>query len=368
MPATTQRDFYEVLGVPREADEKKIKDAFRELALKYHPDRNKERGAEEKFKEIAEAYAVLSDPKKRAEYDTGGFAGVASYSAEDLFGGINFEEIFGGRGFGFDFGMSGGGGGLFERFFGRGGPARGEDIEIILTIPLEKVASGGEAIVRVPRSEKCPECEGTGCRPGTKPRSCERCKGSGRQTTSRRDGGVMFQQITTCPECDGRGQFIDKPCPKCEGRGEVEREEKITVKVPPGVEEEMALRVPGHGYASPQKGVVPGDLLVAIRSEPDARFERHGADLWRDATIDVADAALGTKINVPTLDGEVKVNVPSGTQPDTVLRLDGKGLPNFKARGHGSLYIRVNVRVPQKLSPEERKLFERLQAIRRKDK
>jgi len=363
MPSTTQRDFYEVLGIPREADEKKIKDAFRDLALKYHPDRNKEPGAEEKFKEIAEAYAVLSDPKKRAQYDSGGFAGVAGYSAEDLFGGINFEEIFGGRGFGLDFGL-GGGGGLFGRFFGRRGMAGGEDIEVVLTIPLEKVASGGEAVVRVPRSEKCPDCGGTGCKAGTKPRDCGKCKGTGQQATTRRDGGVMFQQITTCPECAGRGHFIDTPCAKCAGRGEVEREETITVKVPPGVEEGMALRVAGRGYPAAQPGAPPGDLLVCIRSEPDARFERRGADLLRAETIGIADAALGTTLQVPTLNGTATVKVPPGTQPDSLLRLAGKGLPNFRARGHGSIYVRLAMQVPEKLSAEERKLFERLREIR----
>jgi len=361
------RDFYEVLGVPRTAEEKQIKDAFRELALKYHPDRNKEPGAEEKFKEIAGAYAVLSDPKKRAEYDAGGFAGVAGYSPADLFGGINFEEIFGDRGFGFDLGL--GGGGLFERYFGqRRGPARGEDIEVALTLPLEKVASGGEAIVRVPRSDKCPDCAGSGCKAGNKPRECETCKGTGRQTSSSRKGGVFFQQITTCPACEGKGHFIDTPCPKCGGRGELERDEQISVKVPPGVEDGMALRVPGHGYPSPQSGAAPGDLLVVIRSSPDERFTRRGADLWREETIDAVDAVLGTRLRVPTLKGEAKVSVPAGTQPDTVLRLDGKGLPNFKARGHGSLYVRVNVHVPEKLSSEERKLFEQLQAIRGQDR
>lgn len=366
MPATSQRDFYEVLGVPRDADEKQIKDAFRQLALKYHPDRNKKPDAEEKFKEIAGAYAVLSDPKKRAQYDSGGFAGVAGYSAEDLFGGINFDEIFGGRGFGFDFGL-GAGGGLFDRFFGRRGPAGGEDIEVVLTIPLEKVASGGEAVVHVPRSENCPDCVGTGCQAGTKPRECAACKGSGRQTTTRRDGGVMFQQITTCPECAGCGHFIDKPCAKCDGRGEVESKETITVKVPPGVEEGMALRVAGRGYPAAQKGAPPGDLLVFIRSEPDARFDRRGSDLWRAETIGVADAALGTTLEVPTLEGTATVKVPPGTQPDSVMRLSGKGLPIFRGRDHGSLFVRLTVRVPEKLSAEERKLFEQLRESGRHD-
>lgn len=367
MPTTSQRDFYEVLGVPRDAAAKQIKDAFRQLALKYHPDRNKQPGAEEKFKEIAEAYAVLSDPKKRAEYDSGGFAGVAGYSAEDLFGGINFEEILGRHGFGFDFGFNDGGG-LFDRFFGRRAPGRGEDIEVVLTIPLKKIASGGKAVVKVPRSEKCPDCGGTGCQAGTQPRDCESCKGTGKKSTTRREGGVMFQQITTCPDCDGKGRFIDKPCVKCSGSGEIERREEITVKVPPGVEEGMALRVPGRGCSAPQTGGKPGDLLVVIRSEADPRFERHGADLWHMGSIGVADAVLGTILKVPTLDGIADVTVPPGTQPDCVLRLSDKGLPNFRSRGHGSLYVRLTVHVPEDLSLEERKLFERLREIRRLEK
>lgn len=245
--------------------------------------------------------------------------------------------------------------------------AGGEDIEIVLTIPLEKVASGGDAVVHVPRSEKCPDCDGTGCEAGTQPRKCDMCKGTGRQTTTRRDGGVMLQQITTCPECAGRGHFIDKPCAKCEGCGEVESKETITVKVPPGIEEGLALRVPGHGYPAAQNGALPGDLLVIIRSEPDARFERHGSDLWRAETIAIADAALGTAIEVPTLDGKATVKVPPGTQPNAVLRLSGKGLPNFRARGHGSILVRLSVQVPEKLSAEERKLFERLREIRTRD-
>ena len=360
MPATVQRDYYEVLGVPRDADEKQIKDAFRQLALKYHPDRNKEPGAEEKFKEIAEAYAVLSDPKKRAAYDSGGFAGIAGFTPEDLFGGINFDEILGGLGRGFDFGF---GGGLFDRFFHHRGPPRGEDLQVALQIPLEKVVTGGEAQVKLARSDTCPDCRGTGAKAGTAPRACKACTGTGRKTSTTRKGGVMFQQISTCPECDGRGQFIDTPCPKCSGCGQVEREESLTVKVPVGVEDGMVLRVPGHGVASAGRGGQPGDLLVVISTTPDPRFERRGADLWHAVSIEVPDAALGVSLEVPTLDGTAKVKVPAGTQPDTVLRLAGKGLPHFGGKGRGSLCVRLSVRVPEKLSAEERKLYERLQEI-----
>jgi molecular chaperone DnaJ len=364
MPATIPRDYYEMLGVPRDADEKKIKSAFRELALKYHPDRNKEPGAEEKFKEIAEAYAVLSDPEKRAHYDSGGFAGVAGITPEDLFGGINFEEILGGRGFGFDFG----GGSFFDRFFSRRGPRRGEDLAVELAIPLERVVTGGEETVRVARLELCPDCKGSGAQAGTQPRPCKTCEGTGHKTVRRREGGVMFQHITTCPDCTGRGQFIDKPCPQCSGRGEVEHEEKLSVKIPAGVEDGMTLRLSGRGMASADPKGKPGDLLVLVRSQPDQRFERRGEHLWRVETIKVADAALGTSLTVPTLDGETSVTVPPGTQPDSVLRLQGKGLPRFGGRERGDLCLRLQVHVPERLSCEEQELYKRLQALSRKDK
>jgi molecular chaperone DnaJ len=274
MAITTSRDYYEVLGVPRNADEKAIKNAFRQLALRYHPDHNKEPGAEEKFKEIAEAYAVLSDPKKRAAYDSGGMVGVAGFSSEDLFGGINFEEIFGGRGFGFDWG----GESIFDQIFHRNRSVRGEDLTVSLVIPLEQVASGGEEKVRVARMESCPDCQGSGTKPGTKPRACEACAGTGRQITTQRKDGVVFQQVSVCPKCEGRGHFIDDPCPKCASRGEVELEEAVTVKVPPGIDEGMGLRVPGRGLASADGKSPPGDLLVVVRSRPDPRFERDGPE------------------------------------------------------------------------------------------
>jgi molecular chaperone DnaJ len=202
---------------------------FRQLALKYHPDRNKEPGAEDKFKEIAEAYAVLCDPEKRAAYDSGGMLGVAGFSSEDLFGGINFEEIFGGRGFGFDWG----GESFFDRIFQRNRSVRGEDLTVSLAISLEQVASGCEENVRIARMESCPDCEGSGAKPGTKP-ACEICAGTGRQTTTQRQDGMLLQQVSVCPKCGGRGHFIEDPCPKCAGHGEVEQEETVTVKVPLG--------------------------------------------------------------------------------------------------------------------------------------
>jgi len=350
-----------VLGVAKDADQKAIKDAFRNLALKYHPDRNKEPGAEERFKGIAEAYAVLSDPKKRAEYDARGFAGVAGFSQQDLFGGINFEDIFGGLNFDF------GGGSPFEGFFRRRtGPPRGANIEVELYVPLEKVASGGEEKVRLARPATCTACRGTGAEGGAAPRTCGACGGTGRLTRSRQEKKehVLIQQITTCPTCHGRGSIIDHPCPKCRGSGEAEQEEVLTVRIPQGVEEGMALRIPGKGLPSPEAGGVTGDLFVLVRTRRHPRFERDGADLLRQETISLTDAVLGATLDVPTLHGSASVSIPAGTQPGAVLRLKGKGLPEFGNARRGELYLRIEVQVPEQLSREERELYERLRAIR----
>jgi len=348
-----------VLGVARDADESAIKDAFRKLALQYHPDRNKEPGAEERFKEIAAAYAVLSDPKKRAEYDARGFAGVADFSPQDLFAGINFDDIFGGLNFDF-------GGGLFDRFFGRraAGPQRGANIEVDLEVSLERILSGGEEKLRIQRPVVCPACRGSRAKAGTQPRKCGKCGGSGRQVRSERQkGGVTLQQITTCSGCGGDGTLIDQRCPECSGIGRIEREDTLTVKIPPGIEEGAALRIAGHGMPGPDARGVSGDLYVIVRSTPDARFSRVNAQLWRTETIGVADAVLGTKLKVPTLDGAaVTVTVAPGTQPDTVLRLRGKGLPEFGGNRRGDLLVRIKVHVPERLSAAERALYERLRS------
>jgi len=348
-----------VLGITRNADEKAIKDAFRKLALQYHPDRNKEPGAEERFKEIAAAYAVLSDPKKRADYDAHGFAGVAGFSPQDLFSGINFDDVFSGLNFNF-------GGGLFDTFFGRraSGPPRGRNIEVDLEVPLERVLRGGEEKLRYERPVTCTTCRGSGAKPGTAPRKCDKCGGTGREVKSQRQKGVMLQQVTQCPACNGAGTIIEHRCTDCQGGGQVVREETLTVKIPAGIEEGTALRVESHGLPSAHAGGVTGDLYVVVRSTPDPRFERAGSRLWRTESINVAEAVLGTALKIPTLDGEaVTVTVGPGTQPDTVLRLRGKGLPEFGGRHRGDLMVRLQVRVPEKISPEERKLYERLRAL-----
>lgn len=367
MATTAQRDYYEVLGVARDADAKAIKDAFRTLALKFHPDRNKSPDAEERFKEIAEAYAVLSDPKKRAWYDARGFAGVAGFTPEDLFGSIDFGDIFGDLGFGLDFGA--GGGGLFDRLFRhrRAGPVRGQDLQVELTLPLEKIYRGGDETVHYTRPVECPACHGSGAKAGTQPHPCVDCRGSGRKVVTRDEQrgaeSIRFQQITVCPACGGSGTVIDQPCPKCGGEGRVEKEGSLKVTVPPGADEGMALRIPAHGLPSPDVKGPPGDLFVVVTSAPDTRFARTGADLWRTETLNIADAVLGTTLKTPTLNGAVEVVVPPGTQPGEVLRLRGKGLPVFGARRRGDLNLRIEVHIPEHLNTEERALYEQLRAL-----
>jgi molecular chaperone DnaJ len=365
--AGAQRDYYEVLGVPREADAKRIKDAFRELALKYHPDRNKSPDAEERFKEVAGAYAVLSDPKKRAEYDARGFAGVAGFTPEDLFAGIDFGDIFGGAGYQAEFGA--GMGGLFERLFGRrrSGPARGRDLQVELVLPLETILRGGEETLRHTRPVACARCGGNGSEPGTQPRRCASCEGTGRKTITRGgqrgEASIRFQQITVCTDCGGRGTIIEKICRDCRGEGRLEREESLKISIPAGAEEGLALRIPAHGMPGDDPGSLPGDLFVLVTSAPDPRFVRSGADLWRTESVGVADAVLGTELRVPTLNGAVDVTVPPGVQPGAVLRLRGKGLPRFGGQGRGDINLRIEVRVPEQTSAEERGLYERLRAL-----
>lgn len=363
--ATPQRDYYEVLDVARDADQKTIKEAFRKLAMKFHPDRNKTPDAETKFKEIAEAYAVLSDPKKRDQYDARGFAGVADFTPEDLFGGIDFGDIFGDMGFGFDFG----GNSIIDRFFRqhRAGPVHGQDLEVHLLVPLEHINRGGEETVRFTHAVACPDCSGTGAKAGTTPRQCEACGGSGRkvitQDQKQAKGSIRFQQITICPECHGRGTFIDNPCPECHGLGQVEKEEALKVHIPKGVEEGTPLRIRGHGMPSEEPGGVAGDLYVTVRSATDSRFERVGADLWRRETIGVAEAVLGTHLKVPTPDGEVDVKVPPGTQPDQILRLRGKGLPEYGSERRGDLKLSIQVHIPENPTAEEKALYQQLREL-----
>lgn len=355
-----KRDYYEVLGVPKDADAAAIKKAFRSLAFKYHPDRNKASDAKERFQEIAEAYAVLHDPKKRAHYDASGHAGVSGFTSEDLFGGIDFGDILGGLGFGF-----GRAGGSFADLFGfHSKPLRGRNIEVELEVPLERIVKGGEEVVHLRRPKSCSACKGSGAAAGTDPRKCEQCSGSGKLVHTEERGHVKFQQITTCAKCVGKGTVIDNPCPDCHATGEILSKEKIKVKIPVGIEDGMALRVPGHGMPAPPGGSESGNLLVVIRTRPDSRFRRHGTNLRRVEIVSVADAVLGTSIRVPTLEGkDISVKVPSGSQPGDTLRLRGKGLPAFHDGKVGDLLVDLRVTLPKELSKEERALYEQLQDL-----
>ena len=302
---------------------------------------------------------MLTDPKKRAEYDAGGMAGVAGYSTEDLFGGIDFEDLLRGFGPGFDFG-----GGLFDLFARRRrGPPRGDNIEVEIEVPLEKVASGGEETVRYTRRVPCGRCQGYGTADGKPPPPCSACGGSGQQETRHTEGKVAVRQIRPCTVCGGRGHQTGVPCPECHGRGEVEKPESLVVAIPQGVEDGTVLRIAGRGMASPATGGVAGNLFVMVRTRPDPRFRRDGADLWRQETLRLTDAVLGAKLKLPTLDGSAEVDVPAGTQPGTVLRLRNKGLPRFTGKGRGDLYVELNVRIPEKIGRAQRALYEHLREL-----
>lgn len=374
-PKTQKQDYYEVLGVPRDADTKAIKGAYRKLAFKYHPDRNKDTGAEETFKEISEAYAVLKDPKKRAEYDARGYEGVSGFSPEDLYGNIDLNDLFGGG----DFARAGGfgaGDDLFERLFRFGrwdnraraaaGPHRGHDITASITVPLATILNGGERTLRLTHPRACPDCKGSGAKPGTDAKACADCSGSGKKVVREQRGSVTYQQITACPTCRGRGKVIETPCPRCGGGGQITNEEHLSVKIPKGLREGAALRLAGRGEPGGGNGAPSGDLFIRVRTELDPRFERHGDDLWRLQRIDVTDAVLGADIRVPTLDGrDVSVKVPAGSQPDSVLRVRGKGLPVMEKDKRGDLFLRLQIRIPAQPSSEEKALYEKLRALKR---
>jgi molecular chaperone DnaJ len=357
-PETVQRDYYETLGLGKTATPEAIKDAFRKLAMKYHPDRNKAPDAENRFKEIAEAYAVLSDPAKRADYDAKGFAAVGDVSQQDFYSNINFDDLFGGLNLDF---------GHFGSFFGhkRSRPQQGANIEVNLKVSLERIANGGNETLKLSRPAICSTCQGTGAKGRHPPRKCDTCGGSGRVSSSTRKDKehVFIQQISTCPVCKGHGQIIEHPCPECHGSGQGSRHETLSIKIPRGAEEGMALRISGKGMPAPENRGNPGDLFVIVHTDDDPRFERNGKDLHHRQTIMVTDAVLGTKLDVETLNGSARVTVPPGTQPESILRLKGKGLPEFGSERHGDMYLQLSVKIPTTLSAEEHKLYERLRVL-----
>jgi len=352
-----KRDYYEILGVSRDASKEEIKNVYRKLALQYHPDRNKSPGAEEKFKEISEAYAVLSDDEKRIQYDRFGHAGIEGrYTWDDIFRDVDFDEIFRDLGFGF-----GGFGSIFEMFFGRmrrpSGPQKGPDLQYDLEITLEEAASGLRTEIDVPRTETCTICHGSGASPGTEPRTCPKCHGTGQlERASHLSGYARFIQIETCPFCHGRRTIIDSPCKNCNGTGEVQRTRKISLKIPSGVDTGYHLRLRGEGEAG-IRGGPPGDLYVVIHVKPHEMFERKGSDLFCEIPINFIQAALGAEVEVPTLDSKAKLKIPPGTQTATVFRLKGKGLPNLHGFGRGDQFVKVVIRTPTKLTPRQKQLL-----------
>jgi molecular chaperone DnaJ len=355
-----KRDYYEVLGVSKNASKDEIKDAYRKLAMQFHPDRNKAPEAEEKFKEISEAYAVLSDDQKRQQYETLGHAGFDQrYTAEDIFRGADFDSIFRDIGFGFGdlfrtiFGGGFGGGGFRER------ANRGQDLVYDLELTLEEAAKGVEKEIVVPRTEKCEVCGGSGASPGTSPITCPKCKGAGRVRNMRRSSFAMYVQVTPCANCRGKGTLIESPCNKCHGSGLVKKRRKISVNVPAGIDEGYQLRLRGEGGVAPNGGE-PGDLYVLVHIAQHKLFIREGDDLWHVLIIGYPQAALGTEVSVPTLDGEVKLKIKPGTQAGETIRLRGKGMPRFRGYGKGDLLVRVGISVPEKLTAKQRELLEQL--------
>ena len=350
----SKRDYYEVLGVSREATEQEIKSAYRKLALKYHPDRNQgDKNAEERFKEAAEAYAVLADADKRGAYDRFGHAGVSSGAGPGGFDPTifaDFGDIFGGLRDIFGFGdIFGGGGGR------RGGPQRGSDLRYDLEIGFEESARGIETTVQIPRQEQCESCGGSGAAPGSSPSVCPHCHGRGQ---------IRYQQgfftvAQTCRQCGGAGRVITKPCPECQGNGLITRQRKLTVKIPAGIGNGQRLRLYGEGEGGAGGGP-PGDLYVVVHVQESLTFQRDGDDLFCRVPVTFPILALGGEVKVPTLDGSETLEVPEGTQTGHVFKLRGKGMPSVTGRGRGDLLVAVDAVTPKKLTRDQRHLLEQL--------
>jgi molecular chaperone DnaJ len=350
----SKRDYYEVLGISRSANDNDIKSAYRKLALKYHPDRNPgDKAAEDRFKEAAEAYAILADPEKRTLYDRFGHAGVTSAAGAGagfdptIF--ADFGDILGGLGDIFGFGD------LFGGARRRGGPQRGADLRYDLEIAFEEAARGTETTIQIPRQESCGTCSGSGAAPGSTPAVCPQCRGQGQ---------VRFQQgfftvARTCPQCQGSGRIITKPCHTCHGTGRISRERKITVKIPAGIASGQQLRLAGEGEGG-SAGGPSGHLYVVVHVHEHEFFRRDGINLFCEVPVNFTTIALGGEIQVPTLDGAETVKIPEATATGTTLRIRGKGLPDVSGRGRGDLFVTVQVTTPKKLTREQRHLLEQL--------
>lgn len=357
-----KRDYYEVLGLSKGADGDEVKKAYRKLAMKYHPDRNPgDKEAEDKFKEIAEAYEVLSDDQKKAAYDRFGHAGVGGAAGGGGYGQAqDFSDIFGnifGGGSPFDmFGGAGGGGQRRRR--GQGQP--GTDLRLTLKLTLEEIATGIEKKLKLKRAVACDACKGTGAQDGTAYQSCPTCQGQGE--VRRVAGGGFFQQIVieTCPTCQGEGRIVTKSCTKCNGQGRNQTEDVVSINIPAGISEGQQLKMQGKGNAG-LRGGRSGDLIINIEEEAHQHFERHGDNLIHECFISFPDAVLGVEVHVPTIAGtKASFKVAPGTLPGKVFKLKGKGLPNINGYGKGDMMVQVNVWIPQELSSDEKKLLEKL--------
>ncbi len=350
----SKRDYYEILGVSKTAGDAEIKTAYRKLAIQHHPDKNPDNpAAEEKFKEAAEAYSVLSDSQKRAAYDRFGHQGVGAgsgFGGFDQAGFTNFEDIFEMFGFGDMFGGAG-----RSR---RTSAVRGSDLRYDLEITLEEAANGKAETLHIPRLEKCVECEGQGAEKGTSPETCTTCQGAGQVRYQQ----GFFSVMRNCSNCGGRGQIIKNPCKKCRGAGRVENEKMLEIKIPAGVETGSRLRVNGEGEAGTGGGQ-SGDLFVVIHVAEHEEFERQGANLYSAVPVSFTQAALGAEVKVRTLDGEQDLKVPPGTQTGTVFRLKEQGMPVLGGRGKGDLFVAVTLITPKHLTKEQRQLLEKLSEI-----
>lgn len=355
-----KRDYYEVLGLKKGASDDEIKRAFRKMAMKYHPDKNPgDKKAEEHFKEVNEAYSILSDPDKKSKYDKFGHAGVDPNSG---FGGSGggfgggMEDIFDMFGSMFGGGFSGAGGGNARR---RNGPMKGRDLQKAITIGFNEAAFGTKKEIHINKYIKCPKCSGEGNAPGTEKKTCANCSGTGQVHTVQRTPFGQFQSTGPCPDCGGKGTIIETPCSDCKGSGKVRKDIKINVEIPAGVDNDTVIPIRGQGEPG-ENGGPNGDLYVVISVKPHKMFKRQGDNLYLDIPISFNQAALGDEITVPTLDGKVSYKIPSGTQPATVFRLKGKGVKNVRSGRMGDLYVKVILEVPTKLSSKQKKAIEEM--------